>query len=237
MAEAAGDIFGPINAETGDVTQWSSTVIDTGMTFDAHADALANGSYGFRCLGNGSANDARGVMTFADKTTIYVRCYFKFDSTISIANNSTNYTFTLMDGATVLVALLLRNGSGGTAAFDRYRVLGQALATTEYSTAPAFSADAWHYCDIYWYAGTGANGGATVLIDGTEIFSELNNNLTAYACDTCIAGIYACVITSGKFIYIDDVKGNSTGPIGAYSEAGGAANYIPAIYHAFRMRN
>jgi hypothetical protein len=234
MAEAAGDIFGPVNAETGDTTQWSSTVVDAGMTFDAHADATNNGSYGFRCLSDGAHNDAKGVKTFTEQTEMYVRGYFYIDPDVSVASGDMNYMFNLYDGGVILATVGVRRSTAGAGPWEFWRITSDIVGLA--SIATNFSLGEWHYIEIHFKAGTGANGGWSASVDGDEIFTtDFNDNFSAYAADTVVAGIYASTPANGDYIYVDDLKG-STSPIGAYAEEGGTANYIPAIYHYQRMR-
>lgn len=231
MAEAAGDIAGPINAETGDTSQFGSIVTTGGMTFDAHADGAHHGSYGFRSIGNGAGINAYGIVTFTDKTSLYARCYFEVDSTIEVAQYGASSILIIMDGATILVRFVARRNAAGTGAIDQYAIAGQDL-TSVYKTMPTM--DQPHCIELYWTAGDGDDGGSTAWLDGdygTPVQSELNNDLTAYAADRVWMGSYGVAVPDGKHIYTDDLIVN-TSQIGVYSEAAGSI--IPLLSQYYR---
>jgi len=235
MAEAAGDIFGPINAETGDTSQFNSTTVEGTGTFDAHADALAHGSYGFRAIADGTNNEFRGNKTLSDLTEIYFRVYFNIDPNMLLPASGGAFVCALMDGSTTLLRFGPRNSTGGAAAPNQWYCSGQGWSGT--LTTTNFTLDAWHYLDVHWLAGTGADGGATAWIDAnaTPLINDVDNNLTAYAADGLRVGITdASVLAEGDYVYIDDILGKTTGPIGVYTEAGAGAA-IPILAHYYRM--
>ena len=234
MAEAAGDIFGPINAETGDTSQFNSTTVEGTGTFDAHADALAHGSYGFRAIADGANNEFRGNITLSDLTEIYFRVYFNIDPNMLLPASGGAFVCALMDGFTTLLRFGPRNSTGGAAAPNQWYISGQGMSSGLPTTN--FSVGAWHYVDVHWKAGTGpADGGAVVLIDGDQAFDDINNDVSAYAADGLRVGITdASVLAEGDYVYIDDILGKTTGPIGVYTEAGAGAA-IPILAHYYRM--
>jgi hypothetical protein len=219
MAEAAGDIFGPINAETGDTSQFSSFVTADGVTFAASSGSKAHGDYGFIFTGDGSHSGEYGVIGFTDKTEIYVRFYVYMPADqIATAAWANIIPFYLNDGATNLVAFALR--CNASAVPYNWRITGDQI--TAANSATNFSLDAWHYVEIHWKAGTGANGGAVVKVEGDTVFDDQDNNCSTRAADVVRFGNPSGTMVDGDYYYLDDLIGSTTA-IGEYAESGGNA--------------
>ncbi len=227
MAESAGDIFGPINAETGDVSQFTSTTTNGANTFLADVAAKNEGSYGFHCDFDGSNEQAYGTKDFSEVTEIYTRAYFYLDPITFPAAYDDLIIFNLYDGSTSLVNIRIQGDAGG--AIYRWRIYGTELTTT--SSTTNWGTGEWHYIEIHWKAGTDNNdGGAQIWIDEASILDEFDNNLAAYAADSIdIGGVLRDAPQSADdFIYVDDIKAN-TSYIGAYSEEEPPEEGQPAI--------
>jgi len=219
FAEGGGNIFGPINAETGDLSQFTGTTKDGTITaFDAHADALCHGSYGFRIIFDGAGNDAFGSKTIDESTELYCRAYVKFGAAFTGSFGSTAYLIRFTDGGTVKAGFIVTRRTGGAGNCDNWGVFATG-AVTAYSTTN-FSLNAWHYIELYWKSGE-AGGHVTAWVDGDQIFDDADT--TDAAIDSVSVGFvqggFAPAAT--ETLYFDDIL-CSTGAIGAYSEAEGS---------------
>ncbi len=209
-----------IDLETGDLSQFSATSAPGSTVLDAHVDAKNNESYGLRVIGDGSSSYVYGSKTVGDETELYTRCYVYIDSGMTLGSFQEVSILALLDGGTRLCKIMYQNDTGSPGAPESWRVIGQALPNTGSGTN--FSLDTWHRVEIHWKAGSGADGGAQVWVDGDSIFNDFSDNLTAYSVDTVRIGAdFNDNMSNGNFVYIDDIKAALTGPIGAYSVAGG----------------
>ncbi len=237
MAEPAGNVFGPINAEPGDTSQFSSVIVYGGNTFAADAAAKNKGVYGFKATYAGTRNGAAGARTFSNQTSLYVRQYFYIDPAMDLnVAYTVNALLTLLQasGSVQLVIFEMTDG-GGDKLPERWRVAGQGL--TAAMSLVNWSMGAWHYVDIYWIAHASA-GGAVVKVDGTQIFSQLNINTSAYVCNLAwigdAGGVGSTNPDAGQYLYYDDIKADTRGWIGSYADMAGLGQSMRGGFSAMR---
>ena len=228
MAEANGDIFGPLNAETGDESEWDSVTENGTSTFSATVASLAHGSYGFEADGDGS-NTAYGVYSFTWTEDGYIRFYLYLPSATTYDNWAWMPVLRVMDdGSDVMRFGVEFDGSGNV---DDWYLMVEPGSVEDATNSTNLTADAWHYIDIQIVTDNSA-GGARVWIDGDAGPSILSVNSSALTPDSLWLG---CIsdIPNGS-MYFDDLIANSTGPIGAYSDEGGVSISIPALANYYR---
>lgn len=217
MAESGGLFI--LDGEDAGSAPWEFTVIykDATNVFALDAAAKNNGSYGYSATFDGTDDICNGTLTFTERTEIYVRAYVYIHSNFSFSAPAECISLRLGDGSVTLCEVRIRRTTAGAGNPEAWRIIGQDLTTT--GTGTNFSIGAWHYIEIHWLAGTGADGGAQVWIDGDSVFSEFDNNLTAYAVDRIQVGNTASGANpvADSVLYFDDIKGD-TSYIGAYPE-------------------
>lgn len=220
MAESGGLFI--LDGEDAGSTPWEfdSVTNEGSNVFSLQAGAKNNGTYGYSIVFDGINNDCYALKAFASaKNEVYVRAYVYIDSTLVIPAWGVLGLFSIRDGTTILCKAWVRNNTGSAAVPNTWRVGGQDLTTV--LSATNYSTDTWHYIELHWKKGSGADGGAQVWVDGDSILNEFDNNLTAYAADDIMIGTQfdALPAANGDFLYFDDIKAD-TSYIGAYSDSG-----------------
>jgi hypothetical protein len=221
MAESAGSIFGPINAETNDMSQWTTYTHPGSATIAASATAKDHGSYGFLFTSNGT-DLAYGGMTFAAVDEVYVRFYVYIPSSLNVGTGA-GENLMFIDFNAVLsdeVRFGVISGAGGFP----YQWVSR-IAGTQYYSSTNYSADAWHYIEIRYLKGAALNGGAEVWVDGSKdaSLSNISNTMNVQATKLFLGPQYlTSAIGAGDVMYFDDLKANSA-YIGAYAESGASA--------------
>ncbi len=224
MAEAAGDIFGPINAETGDTSQWSSTVVGTN-SMDVIAAAKNNGTYGFELDYAGSDGDLYGRADFSAQTQIYVRFYAWWPTGAwpDSHQGTSRYgaLIEILDGSdNILTKIRMQYSS---TSLQTYRVYHRDSASLTFTSEEnVFTADQWTRVEMLWKQGNG-NGEVRLWIDGSEVFTKTDLTVATETATYVLIGhhIVTGAPTASQYIYLDDIKANTTGPIGAYVDAPG----------------
>lgn len=216
MAESGGLFI--IDGEDAGSTPWEfdSLTEEGSNTFALDVNAKNNGSYGYRATFDGVNDDCRGVKAFSEVNEIYARAYIYIKADLDLDATSRALTvFALYDGATRICRVDIKAGGGSATpimwAFDDR----DHSATSEIN----FSRGAWHYIEIHWKAGTGADGGGQFWVDGDLLFDSLDGDHTAYLVDEIRIGGMASTgypDTNGDTIDFDDIKAD-TSYIGAYS--------------------
>ena len=231
MAEAAGDIFGPNDAETGDLSQWTTTSVEGGNTLVADAAAALHGDEGFLLTYDGT-NDSIVMeqSTDGDQTDIYLRAYWHFSSGFSWGSNSNWVSMVIRDGSTDLVYLRFFC-TGTNITYGRLYYFDNS-GSHFVSLSGTFSRDVDHSVEIHFHQGAG-DGEIEAWIDEVSVGSASSLTNTNYAADSVRIQGQGLVPDSDDVVYVDDVLGSTTGPIGAYAEAGGV---VPTPYYRTLMQ-
>jgi hypothetical protein len=165
--------------------------------------------------------------TIADATTIYVRLYFKLNSNWAMqANYKAIELLSIKDGATIVSDVNLAVGTTWTKPHIYFRSRVDTGDDVYVGADDEIPLNTWHFVEVYFAAGTGANGVTTVWLNGNQLGTRTGRNFSAYAIDTINVGAgpdFADNMppTSASILYVDDVKASATGPIGAFSAGAG----------------
>lgn len=233
MAET-GDID-VLDAETGDMTEWTSTTVEAGNSAAADADAENHGVYGFNFSFGGTAgsNFCYAEKTFAESTTVYARAYINFTASMSFPLAAASYVpFSLVDGANDVIYIRVGIAADGET-ISWSRVYYRTDAGMSYSAiAGGVNRDQWYRVEFYYKtaSGVGAGDGAyECKVDGVSFASgaALDND-TVIVDRTRAGGIGAVVPDAGSEFWVDDIKINNatSGWPGAYSDtSAGLFNY------------
>jgi len=213
--ESGGDFI--LDAETYGAetsTPHEFTSITTGGS-NKYARSTSAANFGLACYKAqfyGSSAIAYGRKDFTAVTDRYYRAYFYLPSGFSGTANRTTNIVSLYDGSDILVGFGIQSDGTGAAYRWSVQLYGSAPSSTN------FSLGAWHRVDIHWKAGSGADGGAQVWVDGDSILSLFTLDHSSYAADNLRCGIVstAFIPDNGEYAYFDDIKGASS-YIGAYS--------------------
>jgi len=207
-----------INGEDAGTTPWEfdSITNEGSNVFTLDSDATHRGTNGYSVTFDGTNNDCYAVKAFdVSQDEVYVRGYVYIDSGFTLPEYQTTQLLTIRDGSTLLADIRIRRGASGSGVPTQWQIRGQDITSTTSTTN--FSLGAWHCIEAHWKAGTGADGGVELWVDGNSAFSEMDNNLTVYSADDITIGTYwEAVPANGDYLYFDDIKA-STEPIGAYN--------------------
>lgn len=215
MAEAAGDIYGPINAETGDTSQFTSVTGAGTTTFTATAGSKDHGNYGFALVYNGSNATAYGTKTFTASDIEWHRFYIYVDPLMDLNSTySVLYNFYLISSGTQILKFGVYSQASGTPTRWVFNYL-----STAQTSATNFSLGNWHLIEIKWVKDASVGGGA-LYVDSSLILSDLDQDSTAYTCGSIDIGNPSAGKTpdAGNYIYFDDLIGTTT-QRGPYADA------------------
>lgn len=235
MAEASGNIFGPINAETNDLSQFTSYTIEGSMGFATDADAKNQGSYGFKITGDGANNQADGYITLGSaQSEIYARAYVNIPSDADCATWGAIYFIDLRDATSSIARVGFQFDASG----NPLRWAGYLGASSIIATVTNFTTGVWHYVELR-YLKDASTGGVQIWVDGTSIVSDLDQATTKDVTIVRLGSTGASsILADDDYFYWDDALGASTGPIGAYSDVAVGGLDIPiAIYHYLKSRH
>jgi hypothetical protein len=228
-----------IDAETDDLTQFTSTVVHASNTLTAAEDAgfILHGDHTFKIVFGGTSAYAYGIKTFTAKTEIYARVYLKID-TLSFLDNEYMIlmAFDEVGGNFVMQFRVYGTGTPG-----QYGYVLMTRDNTGFDVrvnqrdANIFQDDTLYYIEMRWKQGNGT-GIENLWIDGIDQggrTSVTNNN---YSITKVYTGAHDYGSTpSAGTVYFDDIKGDAE-YIGAYA-AGGGGSVVPQIMmHYARLR-
>lgn len=232
MAESSGSIFGPVDAETGDLSQFDSTTQEGSCTITSQGTTVAHGSYSFLATADGTYDECYGVMATGSESEFYCRMYIYLDSSIGGSSFASEWVMVLGDGGVFTYGVragFQLNNSGVPYRWRIYSVNGD----IDITSTTNFSLDAWHCIEVHWVQ-SATVGGAQVWVDGTSIVSSFTHDTSSRTVDNCYFGMATgTVLSASSLIYFDDIKAD-TSYIGLYADAGGIS--IPAVIWHLRQQ-
>ncbi len=223
--ELPGDVFGPLNAETGDLSEFDSISAPGTTVLAAAADAKIHGNYGFKVTFNGSNDEAFGALAFPEQSVFWLRFYVYVPSSFNQNDNfSTLPLINVIDGNNRVFGFGV--GTEAATKTDRWYIEYR-FSFTKFTTK--FTTDEPHLVEIK-YTKDAVNGGVEVYIDNEKVAENMGNDSSAYSPDNLEAGHPggADIPDSGNHYYLDDIIG-TTERRGAYSVPGGATQKPNAI--------
>ncbi len=191
--------------EAGDLSEFVSTTIDGSMTIAALEAAKKLGTYGGRFTGDGVEDQAYGLLTWSDVNDLYVGFHLKVSSGYNHGGawQAINICHLQEAGGNEFEFRLRGNATGNAWGFQ---ILGFTLATTNSDTN--FSTGNWMWIYIHYVRNNGA-GGAVIEVNGTEIFSELDNNTSTYDLKRGLFGFHmrqgTPIPANGDYIDMDNI--------------------------------
>jgi hypothetical protein len=235
MAEDPGLFLADAEDAGGSPFEFTGTYYTGTNTVTVDAAAKAHGSYGYKVNFDGTnENSALYYALGSSKSELYARGYFYISADFDL--NSTWDTlgiFALSHNGTFKINFNLRTQGGGETVVG-WRVVGGGITSTD--DTGTYSDETFHYIDLYWRAESEADAGdgeAQAWVDGVSIYHE--EDLSTGTDD--ITRIYVgsnggSVPNNTDFIYFDDIKLASTGPIGAYP----TGSIVPLLLSQCRRR-
>jgi len=204
-------------------TEWDSKTEEGSNTLAISTTAahVHTGTNGAICTFDGTNNGVYAVKTVSDQSEVYTRQYIKFNSAFTV---ETDYQILvpieLKDGAQYLA----RVGAKVQADSQTFKWYTQYWNGSG-NTAPAITAEnivlnTWYLVELHWLAGSGADGGIEVKIDGVSISSDFSGAQSAARCDTIRVGATAignAVPTADSELYFDDFASDDTSWVGSTS--------------------
>jgi len=206
QATKAGGLF-DICAETGDESQWDSTTTAGTNTFEAQGTTKYAGLYAFEAAMDGSNEEAYGIYTFSDQTDLYVRFYFRFDSSFDFpATFDSAIIFRFWDGATELARVSFEEDNAGEYGI---KIANMKPSFEEYyNTANGeLSANTWYRFEMR-YVIHASTGGSQFWLNGDSKGSEFSGDNSAYLIDKIHVGPqFGPEVLSGGSCFIDNIRG------------------------------
>lgn len=199
-----------VDFETGDLSQFSNTDVGTN-TSTVDATAAKTGSYGWHMVhGGADMVDAFGYVTMSSETEAWFGFHINvLDSNLS-AYGSSSY-FTLLNSSFSQILNIKFEDSTGNGIPDRYRIDGSGLTLVR--TTTNFSLSTWHWIEVHYKAGTGADGEVQIWIDDSQVKNETGLNLSANTFLRAIAGFDGTTPTAGDEWYLDNFISDDAGRV------------------------
>lgn len=221
-----------INHETADLTQYDSTVTDSGDLSVTAAARLGGSNYGLSCVID-DTNAIYGIANLSPPASGILRVRFYLDpNSLTMANGDAFRVLRLWDTAGGGAIIFAVNLTYYTA--TGYRFLGTAYddANNTYTISTTDIGDEPHYLEFYLTsaATTSSNDGiCTVWIDGSQVGArtDLDNNTRFAALDQCHIGAVSNIDagTSGT-LYLDELVVNDDG-----GQIGPAGRHTPPAHY------
>lgn len=195
-----------IHLETGNLTQFDST---SGAILAASAASKKRGNYGLELTGALSAG--YGQKDFS-KTTVYVGCWVKIDSTISLPSYGgiTLGNITTNGFNSPYWGIINFTGSAGSP--NQWTMPAGGTSSTN------FSLGEWHWIVCKYVVDGSTSLVWTMWVDGTQIGTGTYTISAASSIIRTRIGDTDGTTPSGKYIYFDDIYGDDADYINAPSE-------------------
>ena len=170
-----------------------------------------------------SASGAYAIKGISDNTEHWFRGYVKFDANLEYGTAFTTVSaFTMRDGSSALWYIYCRADAALNTFHWQVRVrysTGSYL-TLYQGSVDTLTLDQWHYVEIHWKAGTGADGGAEFKLNGTSMASDFTRDCSSYAADTlrCGADFTTTTFAANTGLAFDDVALDDAGWLGPVTD-------------------
>jgi hypothetical protein len=199
--------LGLMNAESEDLTQFTSTTENLGTKIDVLGEASRNvyGSYGYNFYFYNDAINCFGTKTFTAQNSAYARGYFYISSNYKVAAVLNKVRiFSLYDAAAELISLSMKT-DGLSTDVSAWEV---DIGGTTFTNTATFSRSNFHKVEIYFIKGSGANGGGSVWIDDVQIANKQDLDYSMYQVDKLLVGPSQAAgsTSAGSYLYVDDIK-------------------------------
>ena len=200
-------------------TEWDSKTEEGSNTLaisttEAHVHAGTNGAI---IDFDGTNNGCWAEKAVSDQDEMYCRVYVKANAAFAADGTYKPVIFLeLKDGVQFLARVAIRS----TAAVDTFVWYAQywtGIGTTTLTIPDGASLDAWHLVELHWTAGTGADGGIELKVDGTSLDSDFSGAMPDARCDTIRVGASSAggaVPTDASELYFDDFASDDTSWVG-----------------------
>lgn len=221
-------------AETGTVSEYSSTTIATGNTINVQSSIKNHGQYALETTYDLSASTADGNennrinQNITASNDVYTRFYFRVNSDFALKANTSRHDIlrVRLDSSTNRgVVSIHQNASNQLYITARTEVPS---ATVIYAGTPGeITKNTWHYVEFRYKGGDAATGGAEVWLNGVSKGSNYSMNTSSLQVGRIELGGNSSGATEpvdGSIIYYDDIR-VSTSAIGAFQAAGNANIY------------
>lgn len=177
MAEIAN-----LDFESGDLTGFTSTIVEAGNTLEAVAAALKDGSYGLRAIGGGTNDDCRGRIDLGASTEAEIFCRFWFRLAGNQAVGGVVYPLVMSPDADAETGGFWGIRSHASDFTNRlFGYTGAAFETDPVLGAFDFTADTWYLMRVRVKIATSTTGEMDIWtstdgINFTLRYSQTDNN-------------------------------------------------------------
>ena len=201
-------------------TEWDSKAEEGSNTLAVTTTEaeVYSGSNGAICTFDATNNGVYAIKTVADQDEVYLRFMVKVNSSFEADGTTKIISFVELKDATTFVARVGLRGQADTTTFRWYVSFENGAGSTEIKPAGDITLNTWYLVELHWYAGTGANGGCEIKVDGSSLGSEFTGAQSALRVDTIRAGATAIgnmVPTEASEVYWDDFASDDTAWVGA----------------------
>jgi len=203
-------------------TEWDSKTEEGSNTLAISTTAahVHTGTNGAICTFDAANNGVYAIKAVADQDEVYSRQYVKFNSAFEAdANFKFCAILELKDGSSSELRLGVRS-QGSTTAMRWYFYYANGAGNTTVAPEVDVVFNQWYLVEAHWKAGTGADGGAEVKIDGVSISSDFTGAQSASRIDGIrvgATGVGSMVPTADSELYFDDFASDDTAWVGSTS--------------------
>ncbi|MEM4260410.1 MAG: hypothetical protein QXG00_04195 [Candidatus Woesearchaeota archaeon] len=211
------------DAETNNLSQFSSTVADTATSIIATRDsAKLHGNYGFLMQDNGyNLDNVYGRINFTAKDSVYTRAYIKIPSTFKSINTPNYFTiFGIYFGNTVRTVLQVAR----TTDIYTHKLAVQNAAGALVDILNPLPKDSVICFELFYKKGTGTDAITRLYINNVLAYEHTTGTATGTV-DNVRVGIvsFGSRVDVGSYMFYDDIVVNDSyiGLYGGSSSSGG----------------
>jgi hypothetical protein len=208
------------------VAMFTSVSHNGANTFTSTVGSALHGSIGYDAYFDGTHSSAYGDKSLgASYANVYARVYFMFHAGFSLPTATGMALIQISSGESTVCAIMKAQRQAGGSGLPDIIYLYTAQGGTYQSNngSFAFAADTLYYVEIH-YKQDASVGGVEGWLNGSlpdYSFSKLNLDTSAQPCNTVLVGNWIGTPNAACDMYIDDLRVEQTGPIGAYMASGG----------------
>jgi len=201
-------------------TEWDSKTEEGSNTLAISTTAahVHGGTNGAIVTFDGTNNGCYAVKTIADNGDVYVRLYVKMAAAFEVTPNYNTVTFLELKDGTQNLASCNFYVQTESQTFRYYVTYWNGSTNTATCNVEGVPLGEWILFELHWTAGTGANGGCEVKVNGSSIGSSFAGAQSASLCDTIRVGATAIgsgIPTAGSELYFDDFASDDADWVGA----------------------
>jgi len=231
---AGGDVTPPDTGgifwddfETGDFSKWDVENEEGDNLITAGTDTVFDGTYSawYDWAGVDNVNYLQVDPAGMSEDEVYFRCYIKIDQNFrGPAFGHAHAVVGFFDGGTEVVRVFARTGNTDEDpdfSFLQWRLWGRGDAgheEEEGAEQDGYTHNTWLRFEVGWEHGTGADGWATIKVDGDSIIGIYGMDCDSYFIDRIRVGTWTHYPIDDSYYWIDNILIKNDDWVGAKPE-------------------